>query len=148
MQLTIRSLAKHYYRLSEPLSNTSVLAQAAARLYVAWVFFASGLTKLRDWDTTLFLFEYEYSVPLLPFELAAYMATAGEILLPVLLVLGLASRFAAAGLLVVNIVAVISLQDVPTAALYLHYIRSLLLLQIIIWGGGQLALDRWSRRVL
>ena len=32
MQLTIRSLAKHYYRLSEPLSNTSVLAQAAARL--------------------------------------------------------------------------------------------------------------------
>ena len=41
------------------------------RLYVAWVFLKSGMHKIGDWETTLLLFEYEYAVPLLPFELAA-----------------------------------------------------------------------------
>lgn len=144
MQLTIQSLSKYYYRLSEPLINISFIAQAAARLYVAWVFFASGLTKLRDWETTLFLFEYEYGVPLLPLELAAYLATAGELLLPVLLLAGLGSRFAAAGLFIINVVAVISLEEIAPAALYLHYIWGILLLQIFIWGGGLLSFDRWT----
>lgn len=146
MQLTFRSVSKHYYRFSELLENTSFIAQAAARLYLAWVFFNSGLTKIRDWDTTLFLFEYEYNVPLLPVELAAYLATVGEIVLPVLLVAGLASRFAAAGLFVINVVAVISLQDIAPAALYLHYIWGILLLQLFIWGGGLLSFDRWTSR--
>ncbi len=146
MQNTMRSLSKHYYQLSEPLVNISFLAQVAARLYVAWVFFASGLTKLRDWDSTLLLFEYEYAVPLLSFKAAAYLATIGEILLPVLLVLGLGSRFAAAGLFVINIVAVISLEEIAPAALYLHYIWGILLLQVCIWGGGLLSIDRWTHR--
>tara|TARA_R110002049_G_scaffold40192_18_gene122746 strand:+ start:982 stop:1428 length:447 start_codon:yes stop_codon:yes gene_type:complete len=147
MQLTFRSISKQYYRFSELLENTSFIAQAAARLYLAWVFFNSGLTKIKDWDTTLFLFEYEYDVPLLPVELAAYLATVGEIVLPVLLVAGLASRFAAAGLFVINIVAVISLQDIAPAALYLHYIWGILLLQVFIWGSGLLSFDRWTSRV-
>lgn len=144
MQHTIQSLSKNYYRVSEPLANVSFLAQAAARVYVAWVFFASGLTKLRDWETTLFLFEYEYAVPLLPFELAAWLATVGEILLPVLLLAGLGSRFAAAGLFIINVVAVISLEEIAPAALYLHYIWGILLLQILVWGGGLLSFDRWT----
>ncbi len=144
MLLTFQALSRNYYRLSEPLEKIAFVAQAAARLYVAWVFFASGLTKLQDWETTLFLFEYEYSVPLLPFSTAAFMATAGEILLPVLLVAGLGSRFAAAGLFIINIVAVISLEEVPTAALYLHYIWGILLLQLLIWGGGLLSIDSWT----
>lgn len=144
MQLTIRSLSESYYRFSEPVVNVSFLAQAAARIYVAWVFFASGLTKVRDWETTLFLFEYEYAVPLIPFEVAAWMATVGEILLPILLLAGLASRFAAAGLFIINIVAVISLEEIAPAALYLHYIWGILLLQILIWGGGLLSFDRWT----
>lgn len=146
MQLTIQTLSKNYYRLSEPLANIAFLAQAAARLYVAWVFFAAGLTKLQDWETTLFLFEYEYSVPLLSVAQAAYLATAGEILLPALLVIGLATRFAAAGLFVINIVAVISLEEIAPAALNLHYIWGILLLQIIILGGGLLSIDRWTHR--
>ena len=36
------------------------------RLWVAYVFFNSGLTKIATWDSTLYLFEYEYQVPLLP----------------------------------------------------------------------------------
>ena len=59
------------------------------RLWVAWVFFNSGLTKIATWDSTLYLFELEYQVPLLPWELAAYMGTAAELILPVFLALGL-----------------------------------------------------------
>jgi len=112
-----------------------------ARVYVAWIFFAAGLTKLKDWESTLFLFEEEYNVPFISFELAAYLGTTGEILLPIILMLGLASRFGALGLTFVNIIAVISLEEIATAALYAHIIWGLLLLQIVLFGAGKLSID-------
>lgn len=112
-----------------------------ARLYIAKVFFLAGLTKVQDWDTTLFLFEEEYQVPLIPFELAAYLGTIGELVLPVLLVLGFFTRFTALGLFIVNYVAVISLVEIAPAALYLHHIWGLLLAQIIIYGAGVASID-------
>lgn len=116
------------------------------RLYVAWVFFASGLTKTNDWETTLFLFEYEYHVPFLPFALAACLATVAELLLPVLLSAGLASRFSALGLGVVNAVAVISLEEIAPAALYGHVIWGLILLHVTVWGAGTLSADHLIMR--
>lgn len=121
------------------------IALLAARLYVAWVFFAAGLTKLNDWESTLFLFEYEYQVPFLSHTLAAYLGTAGEIILPALLIIGLGSRLSALGLSIVNIVAVISLEEIAAAALYGHVIWGLLLSLTIIWGGGKIAIDQWLR---
>ncbi|MEY3445796.1 MAG: hypothetical protein RIR45_551 [Pseudomonadota bacterium] len=112
-----------------------------ARLYVAQVFFASGLTKLRDWGTTVALFTDEYHVPLLSPELAALMGTCGELVLPVLLVLGLAGRFAALGLLVVNGVAVVSLSEIAPAALQQHITWGVLLLALAVFGCGRWALD-------
>jgi putative oxidoreductase len=125
------------------LETAQPLAQLAARLYVAQVFFASGLTKLRDWETTLALFEDEYRVPLLSPALAATLGTAGELVLPVLLALGLAGRFAAAGLFVVNAVAVISLADIAPAALQQHLFWGSLLLALVLWGPGRWSLDHW-----
>ncbi|MGQ8365119.1 DoxX family protein [Glaciecola sp. 1036] len=121
----------------------SVLA-IIGRFYVAWVFFASGLTKIDDWETTLFLFEYEYHVPVLPFVLSAYLATIAELFLPVLLALGFVSRISALGLGIVNIVAVISLEDIAAAALYGHIIWGLILLHITVWGAGKLSLDYFT----
>jgi putative oxidoreductase len=118
------------------------LAQLAARLYIAQVFFLSGLTKIRDWDTTLALFADEYAVPLLPPAVAALLGTAGELVLPVLLALGLAGRFAAAGLFVVNAVAVISLADIPAPALQQHVFWGSLLIGLVLWGPGRWSLDR------
>ena len=141
MTTLTRRFIEPYYKASDLLNYLQPLALLAARLYVAWVFFATGLTKLRDWDTTLFLFEEEYSVPFIPFELAAYLGTAGEILLPIILVLGLASRLGALGLTFVNIIAVISLVEIAPAALYAHAIWGLLLLQIVVFGGGKLSID-------
>ena len=130
-------------RAIDAVEHLQPLAQLAARLYVAQVFFASGLTKLRDWDTTLALFEDEYHVPLLPTEWAAVLGTGGELVLPVLLALGLAGRFAAAGLFVVNAVAVASLADIAPAALQQHVFWGSLLLGLVLWGPGRWALDRF-----
>jgi len=141
MTTLTQRIIQPYNQSSKLLNYLQPLALLAARFYVAWVFFAAGLTKLRDWDTTLFLFEEEYSVPFIPFELAAYLGTAGEIILPVLLVLGLASRIGALGLSFVNVVAVISLAEIAPAALYAHVIWGLLLLQVILFGAGKLSID-------
>jgi putative oxidoreductase len=126
-------------RAIRALESLQPLALLGARLYVANVFFSSGLTKLHDWETTLALFADEYRVPLLPSPLAAVLGTGGELVLPVLLALGLGGRFAAAGLFVVNAVAVISLAEVPPAALQQHQFWGSLLLGLLLWGPG-----RWS----
>ena len=79
-----------------------------ARLAVASVFWRSGQTKVEGFfqikDNTFFLFREEYKVPLLNPDLAAYMATVAEHVLPVLLAVGLASRLSALGLMVMTVV--------------------------------------------
>ena len=125
------------------LEQAQPLAQLAARLYVAQAFFASGLTKIRDWESTLALFADEYQVPLLPPDVAALLGTAGELVLPLLLALGLAGRFAAAGLSVINAVAVISLMEVAPVALQQHVFWGSLLIGLLLWGPGRWSLDRF-----
>jgi putative oxidoreductase len=116
----------------------------AIRLYMADVFFRSGLVKISNWDGTRYLFESEYRVPLLPPELAAWLGTFGELVFPVLLALGLASRFAALSLSVINVVAVVSFWHVlggNEAARMSHFYWGLLLLVTLCHGPGKLSLD-------
>ena len=136
-------LARAWLRAVGWLEALQPLALLAARLYVARAFFLSGLTKIRDWDTTLALFADEYHVPLLPPELAAVAGTTGELVLPVLLALGLAGRFGAMGLFVLNIVAVLSLQEVAEAALQQHIFWGSLLAGLILWGPGKWSVDHY-----
>ena len=133
-------------RASQLLAHAQSLALLLARLYTANVFFLSGLTKLRDWSTTLALFESEYAVPLLPPELAAWAGTGGELILPILLVLGLTGRFAALGLSVVNVMAVLSLSEIAPAALLGHQLWGVLLLLLLLWGAGRYSVDAWLQR--
>lgn len=136
----VAALWRPVTRLLDTLQTPAALL---ARLYLAQAFFLAGLTKLRDWDTTLLLFTEEYQVPLLPPGLAAVMGTAGELVLPVLLLLGLGGRFAALGLSVVNAVAVISLSEIPPAALQQHITWGVLLAGLALYGPGGWAIDRW-----
>lgn len=145
MNAMINAIYTPYHRVSSKIELLHPVAALLSRLYIAKVFFVAGWLKIQDWDTTLFLFEEEYQVPFLPFELAAYLGTAGELILPVLLALGLASRFSALGLTVVNIVAVISLAEIATAALYLHVIWGILLAHIVVYGGGFFSADRFLK---
>lgn len=146
MTSLVQAVMPHARRAIGWLEALQPLALLGARLFVAQAFFASGLTKLRDWDITLSLFEDEYHVPLLPPELAAYLGTGGELALPVLLALGLAGRFAAAGLSVVNVVAVLSLAEIAPAALNQHRLWGALLVGVLLWGPGRWSLDAWLAR--
>jgi putative oxidoreductase len=128
------------------LNSLQPVAALLARWYVAQVFFASGLTKIRDWDITLALFADEYKVPLLSPPLAAFLGTAGELVLPVLLLLGLGGRVPALGLSVVNVVAVLSLSDIAPAALQQHMTWGVVLAALAIYGSGRFTLDGWLRR--
>lgn len=143
--LLARVTALHQLLVSG-LTHLQPLAALLARAYVAQVFFLSGLTKLRDWSVTLFLFQEEYHVPLLPPELAAVMGTAGELVLPLLLVLGLGGRFAALGLSLVNVVAVLSLAEIAPAALQQHITWGVLLATLALYGSGSWTLERWLAR--
>ena len=132
--------------LTRALDSLQPLAALLARLYVAQVFFLSGLTKIRDWGTTVALFTDEYKVPFLPPTLAAAMGTAGELVLPVLLVLGLGGRFSPLGLFVVNAVAVISLSEIAPAAFQQHVFWGSLLAGLAIYGLGPLSVDRLLKK--
>ena len=127
--------------VTQALNAAQPLAALAARIYLAQVFFLSGLTKVRDWETTVLLFTEEYKVPLLSPQLAALSGTAGELVLPVLLVLGLAGRFSALGLSVVNAVAVVSLAEIAPAALQQHITWGVLLAALAIQGVGRWSVD-------
>jgi putative oxidoreductase len=130
-------------RVTAPLQSLLLLA---TRLYVSWQFLKSGWLKLADWETTLFLFEEEYHTPLLSPALAAVAGTFGEIVFPILLIAGLLGRYSAAGLFVVNIVAVVSYAHVLLtegfeAALGQHYLWGFMLLVLVIFGPGRWSLD-------
>ncbi len=116
-------------------------AQLLARWFLAGVFFRSGLTKLRDWDITVALFMDEYKVPLLDPAVAAFLATGAELVLPAMLLLGLGGRLAAAGLFVLNVVAVISVAELPEPALQGHVFWGSLLAALVLWGPGRWSLD-------
>ena len=116
------------------------------RLLLASIFFQAGLTKIASWSSTLALFEYEYEVPLLPPELAAWLGTGAELFFPVLLVIGLGTRFAALALFAFNAVAVLSYPALSEVGLKDHQYWGLLLLVVALYGPGKLALDHLIRR--
>jgi putative oxidoreductase len=130
--------------IQSKLDSLAAIANLVARLYIAKIFFYSGLSKFQDWETTLYLFRDEYQVPLLSPEVAATIGTAGELGLAVLLAVGLFTRFAATGLFVLNIVAVASyydaLKDSP-AAMQDHLEWGLLLALLLTTQVQKLTLD-------
>ena len=129
-------------RLYRGLDRLTPVADLALRLYVATVFWKAGLVKIQSWSSTLYLFEYEYAVPLLPPTAAAYLGTGVELVFPVLLALGLAGRLAAAVLFVFNIMAVVSYPTLNAAGVADHQLWGLLLAVLVVRGPGVLSLDR------
>ncbi len=137
----MRALINFYNPIFSKLEYLAIPALLGARLYVAWVFFKAGLTKINDWENTLLLFEYEYAVPYLDYTSAAYLGTFGELVFPVFLAIGLFTRKAAVALFIVNYVAVLSLEDIAPAAYNLHVIWGLMLTAVIIWGAEKISFD-------
>ncbi|TCS64960.1 DoxX family protein [Varunaivibrio sulfuroxidans] len=121
-----------------------------ARLGVAGIFWRSGQLKIdANWhitSSTLFLFQDEYKVPLLSPELAAHLATIGEHLFPIMLVLGLGARLGAAGMLFMTLViqTFVYPGNWPD-----HLMWASVLIYILAKGPGVLSLDHlFARRFL
>lgn len=140
------SVAKVWRKVNHWLNYFTPVGDLAIRGWVAYAFWVSGLTKIQTWDSTLYLFEYEYSVPLLPSDVAAYLGSAVELVFPVLLTFGLLGRFAALALFLFNIVAVLSYPDLGAAGLEQHRNWGIMLLVCLLHGPGKLSLDNWIGR--
>lgn len=130
-------------RVGLALSSALLLA---LRLWVPWQFFKAGLVKASDWQSTLWLFEEEYRVPLLSPALAAAAGTAGELVFPVLIAAGLATRWAALGLSLVNVMAVVAyahvlLAEGYEAALGQHWLWGTVLAVLFVFGPGRWSVD-------
>ena len=143
-------LAREYLEKGRNLAERipHSLVALMSRVAVADIFWRSGQTKVNGLsirEETFYLFREEYKVPLLPPDLAAYLSTIGEHVLPVLLVLGLASRLSALGLF--GMTLVIQLFVVP-GGWPEHILWFSLLGLIIARGPGAISLDHlvWNSR--
>ncbi|WP_442109543.1 DoxX family protein [Pseudomonas sp. NUPR-001] len=120
------------------------LISLVARLGIAAIFFLSGRTKVEGFlsitPSTFELFRSEYALPLLSPWLAAHLATYAEHLFPLLLVLGLFTRFT--GLALLGMTLVIQVFVYPDAW-PTHLSWAGLLLVVIGRGGGRWSLDRF-----
>ena len=141
----MRNLLQRFLVLTSLVDRLQPVALLALRLYVSSVFFRAGIIKISDWSATLALFHDEYKVPLLPPDVAACVGAFGELAFPILITLGLAGRFGAAGLFVVNVMAVLSYPqlwgfDCP-AGIHMHFVWGAILLALALFGPGKLSLD-------
>ena len=135
-----------YVRAEGLMDKLQSLFALAIRLYLARVFIASALTKLHDWNITLALFENEYHVPILSPAAAAFLGTAAELGLPILIVVGLGTRLAALALFVFNLVAATSYPDLSDAGLKDHILWGTLMMVLAVYGPGRFSLDRLLTR--
>lgn len=154
------NLLERLYRAFAAIPESAIAL--LARFAIAAVFWKSGQTKVEGFAVDLVegqfqfgwphlsanavdLFRDEYKLPLLPPEWGALMAAFGEHLLPLLLLVGLATRLSAAGLLAMT--AVIQLLVYP-GAYPTHGTWAALLLWLMARGPGTLSIDHWlARRV-
>ena len=121
------------------------LALLLTRVALAGIFWRSGRTKVEDGsllsisDQAYFLFEYEYSGLPIPPAIATPMATWAEHLFPILLVLGLFTRFSALSLLIMTLV--IQLFVYPEAWWQTHIVWVAMAAVLVSRGGGLFSLD-------
>lgn len=143
----MRPLVQAHDRLAGWLSSPffESIALLVLRVALAGIFWRSGRTKVVEgsWleisDTTMFLFETEYSGVPLPAAFSAHLATWSEHLFPILLVVGLATRFSALALL--GMTLVIQIFVYPEAWWSVHLLWTAMCLVLISRGGGLFALD-------
>jgi putative oxidoreductase len=132
--VAVRTLAERL-----PLS----IIQLAMRIAIGFVFFNSGLLKARSFEFAVKLFEQEYRLPFIDPTLAAQLAMAVELSVPVLLFVGLATRLATLPLL--GMVAVIQLLVYPQAWVE-HLLWASVLVFLLTRGPGRLSLDHLIER--
>jgi putative oxidoreductase len=111
------------------------------RIMIALVFLKSGLTKISNFQSTIYLFEYDYAVPLLSPVVAAYLATFFELTCSVLLIVGLATRLAVLPLIGMTLVIQFTVFENV-----MHFYWLAILATILTFGAGCISLDNLVKR--
>lgn len=150
MKSIFRSIDRFAKKLADLIPNWAT--NLILRLGIFFVFWNSVQTKLGGasylgqklefWnvtESTKMLFEYEYALPLIPAELAAYLATLGEFFLALGLLFGVFTRFSAFGLLVITLVIQIF---VYPGAWSVHLLWAGALIYLLKEGAGLISIDR------
>lgn len=134
-----------FYLKLKLLNISHHLVDFGIRVWISIVFFKSGILKLPNgflgigkgsWDSTLYLFEFEHPVPLIPVKIAAIMGTSFEILCPLFLILGLGTRFASAILLIMTAFIELTYQHDMQ-----HIYWMILCAVMMTHGAGNLSID-------
>jgi putative oxidoreductase len=132
------------------LDSLRAAGDLIVRLWVARIFWLSAMSKITAWTTTIVIFKYSYSVPFMSATMAAYLGTACEFILPVLLVLGLGGRLAIFVFFVYNLICVVSFHFLWTppgaSGLADHTNWGLLLMLLMLHGPGKYSLDYFIHR--
>ena len=128
------------------LDFTQPLIDLGVRLWVAEVFWKSGLSSLHHWQSTVDLFKYDFHAPFVTPYFAAGLATGVELAFPVLLALGLAGRFSAGVLFIFNIAVALSFPGLIEADLKDHIYWGILLAVTLLHGPGRISIDYFIRR--
>lgn len=118
------------------------VSQLLARILLFRIFFFSGMTKIQDWDTTLFLFELEYAVPILPVPLAAFLATFSELVFAGLILVGALTKLSVIPLMIMTLVIefVVGAMN-PAFSNFDHYMYFALLFVLMCKGAGRYSID-------
>ncbi|WP_264903662.1 DoxX family protein [Vibrio sp. STUT-A11] len=149
MAETMKRLITHYDGYTNTFQSLiTPFLLLTCRFWVAWVFLNSGLVKIASWQSTLYLFEFEYQVPLLSWEIAAYLGTATELIVPIFIASGLFTRPMALLLFVLNIVAVLSYPLLWEKGFHDHQLWGLMILLVLVWGPGPYSCDQFLRNKL
>lgn len=141
MKALFCTLLSTYMRVVAFLEKCAFLPVLGMRLWIADVFFKSGLTKITDWDKTVALFMDEYRVPIVSADVAATLATGVELVAPVLVAVGLFARFGALAMLVMTGVIEFTYMHFDV-----HVVWALMLSLIVFQGAGKASVDYWLKR--
>ena len=125
------------------LTFLSPLVDLAVRVCVGMVFWRSGIVKMANMDSTIWLFANEYHVPLFSPTFAAYLSTGTELIFSALLMAGLLGRFSAFVLFCVNLIAMLSYPTLHDTGVQWHITWGLMLLVTLVHGPGKISLDHF-----
>lgn len=151
MNKVIHCAHDYYQHLIRALGGLGPVVLLLFRVWVALAFWRAGVVKLDDPTGTQYLFNYEYHVPILSGDTAAFLGTWIELVTPWFLISGLGGRLVAAFLFVYNLIAVISYPDLWPHGFWAgligndfsdHKVWAMMLLAVVAWGPGTLSLDR------
>lgn len=118
----------------------SFLPNLIIRLYLAEIFFNSGMSKIDDWNGTLFLFQYEYNVPVINYAVAAYLVLFMELVGSALLATGFGTRLISLAMFIMVLIMNISYVESSE-----NYYWMLLFSMLFVYGGDKLSVDYWLK---